>query len=81
MILTSLGVSDVIGIIIFFYVAKFYYKYFTRPNPLPGSIPLPIIGDLLGLIYYAKGDFTEWYKILHQRHGDIFESYMGGFRR
>ncbi|CAG8539965.1 15407_t:CDS:1 [Funneliformis caledonium] len=84
MILTSLSVSDVIGIIvsiILIYVAKFYFQYFTRTNPLPGSIPLPFVGNLLGIIHYGKGDFTVWYKILHERHGDIFETYIGGCRR
>ncbi|CAI2163553.1 6854_t:CDS:1 [Funneliformis geosporum] len=83
-IINSLGTRDFIGIIvsiILVYIAKFYYKYFTRPNPLPRPIPLPIFGDLLAIFYYAKGDVTLWFKLLQENHGDIFETYIGSFRR
>src|SRR5688572_14031008 len=83
MILTS-SLKDFIGIIIsiiLFYVAIFYYKYVTRSNPLPGSFPLPFIGNLFGMIYYAKGDRSEWNKILNQRYGDIYELYVGDVRK
>src|SRR5687767_4401229 len=79
-----LSLKDFIGIIIsiiLFYVAIFYYKYFTRPNPLPGSFPLPFIGNLFGMVYYAKGDRSEWNRISNKRYGDIFEIYIGGVRK
>ena len=58
-LLSSLGVLDFVEIIttiILIYVAHFYYKYLTRvnPNPLLGAIPLPLVGDLLGIIYQAN---------------------------
>src|SRR6266498_96250 len=82
--LTSLEPSNFIGIIIsiiLIYVAKFYYKYFTRPNPLPGPFPLPFIGNLLGFVYYAKGDRGVWSRILIEKYGDIYETYIGDLRR
>src|SRR6266540_4819660 len=82
--LTSLEPSNFIGIIIsiiLIYVAKFYYKYFTRPNPLPGPFPLPFIGNLFQLIYYAKGNKAALNKMLHEKHGDIYEIYIGDLRR
>ncbi|KAF0445751.1 cytochrome P450 [Gigaspora margarita] len=32
-----------IWLIIGFYIARFYYCYFTRPNPLPGPFSLPLL--------------------------------------
>ncbi|RIA90006.1 cytochrome P450 [Glomus cerebriforme] len=84
MILELFKISDYIGIIvsiILLYVAKFYYQYFTRTNPLPGPIPLPLIGNSLQMIYYVKGDMVDYYKFLHQRYGDIYELYIGNFRQ
>ena len=31
------------------YIANFYFKYYTRSNPLPGPFPIPIIGTLYAL--------------------------------
>jgi len=84
MALESLKISDFMGIItsiILLYVAKFYYQYFTRENPLPGPIPLPLIGNTLGMFYHVKGDMLTWYKVLHKRYGDIYELYVGNSRQ
>src|ERR1044072_881174 len=84
MFLTSLKELNLIGIItsvILIYVARFYYKYFTRPNPLPGPFPLPFTGNLLEIIYHARGDRFKWIKLQNEKHGDLFEIYIGGFRR
>jgi cytochrome P450 len=72
--------SDIFVILlttIFIYVVHFYYKYFTRVNPLPGPIPLPIIGNLLN----KSGDIDEWFLKLHKKYGDIFEIVLIGQRR
>lgn len=55
------------------YVVKFYFDYFTRPNKLPGPIPLPILGTLL----WYNGNSTEWVTKLHDKYGDMCELYMG----
>ncbi|GBB86620.1 hypothetical protein RclHR1_01300005 [Rhizophagus clarus] len=67
----------VLLITILIYVLHFYYKYFTRVNPLPGPIPLPIIGNLLN----KSGDLDEWFLKLHKKYGDIFEISLLGQRR
>ncbi|CAI2162752.1 2298_t:CDS:1 [Funneliformis geosporum] len=83
-IINSLGTTDLISIIvsiILVYIARFYYKYFTRPNPLPGPVPLPIVGNFLSIFYYGKGDVALWLKLLQEKHGDIYEIYLGSLRR
>src|SRR6266542_782759 len=79
--LPSNFIGIIISTIILIYVAKFYYKYFTRPNPLPGPFPLPFIGNLLGFVYYAKGDRAVWNRMLVEKYGDIYETYNGDLRR
>ncbi|GES92432.1 cytochrome P450 [Rhizophagus clarus] len=62
---------------IIFYVIRFYYKYFTRLNPLPGPLPLPIIGNLkLSTFKNADKFFGE----LNRKYGDICEIILSGKR-
>ncbi|RIA95356.1 cytochrome P450 [Glomus cerebriforme] len=61
----------VIGLVT--YIVLFYYRYFTRTNPLPGPLPLPIVGNLL----QYPGDAGKWVKQLRQTYGDMFEIYLG----
>ncbi|KAF0430582.1 cytochrome P450 [Gigaspora margarita] len=62
---------------ILFYVIKFYYKYFTRPNKLPGPLPIPIIE----CAYCFRGDFKQLFVSLNKKYGDIYEIQLGGYRR
>ncbi|CAG8746706.1 14685_t:CDS:2 [Cetraspora pellucida] len=76
----SFGLSDIPSLLIIFiisYVTQFYYRYFTRINPLPGPIPLPIIGNIHQKSGYSLGD---WYKLLHKQYGDMFEVNYAGQR-
>ncbi|CAG8601478.1 5006_t:CDS:2 [Funneliformis caledonium] len=75
------GLTTTIILIILIYVGHFYYKYFTRPNPLPGQIPLPLFGDVLSIIFQANGDDVEWFQFLNKKYGDIFETYIGNERK
>ncbi|RIB15981.1 cytochrome P450 [Gigaspora rosea] len=59
------------------YVFQFYYKYFTRPNKLPGPLPLPIIE----CGYLFTGNTRELLESLHKKYGDICEYYLAGSRR
>ncbi|KAF0342762.1 cytochrome P450 [Gigaspora margarita] len=59
-----------------FYVIRFYYKYFTRPNKLPGPFPLPIIG----CAYCFRGDIKQLFVSLTKKYGDIYEIQLGGRR-
>src|SRR5688572_19250431 len=58
------------------YVTIFYYRYFTRPSPLSGPIPLPIVGNVL----QYPGDAGKWLSQLRQTYGDMFEIYVGTTR-
>ncbi|CAB4376303.1 unnamed protein product [Rhizophagus irregularis] len=74
------GFSDIPSLLILFiigYVSHFYYRYFTRINPIPGPIPLPIVGNIHQKIGYSLG---EWYKLLHKQYGDMFEVNYAGQR-
>ncbi|KAF0448590.1 cytochrome P450 [Gigaspora margarita] len=59
------------------YVFQFYYKYYTRPNKLPGPIPLPFIG----CGYLFTGNTKQLLELLHKKYGDICEFYLAGSRR
>ncbi|CAB4395418.1 unnamed protein product [Rhizophagus irregularis] len=74
----NLEISDYlsfIGIILTIYVAHYYYKYFTRVNPLPGPFPLPFFGNLLQFFWYD--DLKLYFINNHKKYGDIFEVYLG----
>ena len=60
------------------YIAHYYFKYFTRPNPLPGPFPLPIIGNLY---LFKLDDYSRYAKHCHEKYGDLFEIYLGGDRQ
>ncbi|KAG9291322.1 hypothetical protein G9A89_003974 [Geosiphon pyriformis] len=53
----------------------FYFRYFTRENPIPGPLPLPIVGNLL----FAT-DLSNYCFKLGKKYGDIFEIWMGNER-
>ncbi|PKC12245.1 cytochrome P450 [Rhizophagus irregularis] len=59
-----------------FYLAFYYFKYFSRYRPLPGPFPLPFVGNRL----QYRGHPATWAKRLHEEYGDICEIYMGGER-
>jgi hypothetical protein len=79
-IISSLGISDIFFLLIIFlviYVTQFYYHYFTRPNALPGPLPLPIIGNAHQQIGYG---FNDWLILLHKKYGDMYEIILAGER-
>ncbi|GET03256.1 cytochrome P450 [Rhizophagus clarus] len=79
-IVSSFGISDIPSLLIILsiiYVSRFYYNYFTRPNPLPGPFPLPIIGSAYQQTGYG---FNEWLMLLHKKYGDMFEIILAGQR-
>ncbi|PKB92693.1 hypothetical protein RhiirA5_443748, partial [Rhizophagus irregularis] len=79
-IISTIGISDALSLLIIisiFYVARFYYHYFTRPNPLPGPFPLPIIGSAYQQIGYG---FNDWLLSLNKKYGDMYEIILAGQR-
>src|SRR4051812_18852517 len=76
-IFSSFGISDIFYLLIVFvisYVTRFYFLYFTRANPLPGPLPLPIFGNAhqsIGLGY------NDWLLSMHKKYGDMYEIYLG----
>ncbi|CAG8568072.1 19385_t:CDS:2, partial [Cetraspora pellucida] len=74
--LTLTNWSTVFLFIILSYTAKFYFSYFTRNNPLPGPLPLPIIGNA----YLFRGDLPEVFFNLQTKYGTIFELYFNSKR-
>ncbi|CAG8440277.1 15858_t:CDS:1 [Acaulospora colombiana] len=76
MTLFNVDISSIIILLIAGYVTRFYYKYLTRQSPLPGPIPLPLVGNILTF----TGDIAVWPSELQAKYGDIFEVYVGPTR-
>src|SRR5437764_4187775 len=69
--------SNLLSLILLFsltYVAQFYFRYFTRQNPIPGPIPFPLIGNF----ETYRPNASKWANELQKKYGDIFEVYSGG---
>ncbi|CAG8748391.1 18871_t:CDS:1, partial [Dentiscutata erythropus] len=67
---------SLILVLLIIYISKFYYKYFTRPNPLPGPMPIPI----LGTIHIIGMNPLTWYNKNKEKAGAICEFYIGSER-
>ncbi|KAF0555489.1 cytochrome P450 [Gigaspora margarita] len=64
-----------------FYILHFYYLHFTRTNPLPGPMPIPLIGTFE--IFRAHIDIDAWFYKLTQKYGQngVFELNLIGNRQ
>ncbi|RHZ76333.1 hypothetical protein Glove_199g146 [Diversispora epigaea] len=58
------------------YTSHYYYKYFTRENPLPGPFPLPFIGNILQVFRNFSFDLEN----VQAKYGDLCEFHMGSKR-
>jgi hypothetical protein len=70
--------SNVFALLIFvfaLYILHFYISYYYRENPMPGPLPLPILGNYLQCPNYE--DMVVWVEALHKKYGDMWETYTG----
>jgi len=69
----------IISTLICLYVIHFYYKHFTRINPLPGPLPVPLIGSF----EIFKNDIDAWFFRLNKdyKHDGVFELNIAGNRQ
>ncbi|CAG8576946.1 3700_t:CDS:2 [Ambispora leptoticha] len=70
-------VINVLLLLFFLHIFKFYLEYYTRENPLAGPFPLPLIGSL----YQYPGEMIPWIYGLYKKHGDMFELWNGSKRQ
>ncbi|GBB88002.1 hypothetical protein RclHR1_14500004 [Rhizophagus clarus] len=64
---------SLIVITLIIYVTNYYYKYFTRVNPLPGPFPFPYFGNLPQLYILHGRDTKKFFDYNHKKYGDLFE--------
>src|SRR5690348_1062355 len=81
-ILTDIKLTDIFNIsffIICFYILHFYHRHFTRANPLPGPIPIPLIGSFA----IFKEDIDAWFYELNKtyKHDGVYELNIVGNRQ
>ncbi|CAG8701172.1 11982_t:CDS:2 [Funneliformis caledonium] len=75
-LISTTNLIVIIQLLIITYVARFYYKYFTRQSPLPGPFPLPLVGNL-----FQFGLNPAKYAMDHQHDYDsMFEIWIGSNR-
>ncbi|RIA89376.1 hypothetical protein C1645_824953, partial [Glomus cerebriforme] len=70
------GLIKIIPTFIIIYIIKYYLTWYTRENPIPGPIPLPLIGNL----HQIGKDMGKGALKLQQKYGDIFEVSLGSTR-
>ncbi|CAG8489887.1 18339_t:CDS:2 [Acaulospora morrowiae] len=78
----SLGIYDLFVLSLTLLVIKilsYYYKYYTRKDPLPAPFPLPFVGHIFDHLIYSS-DFSEYCHQLQDKYGDIYEQWFGSER-
>ncbi|CAB4389817.1 unnamed protein product [Rhizophagus irregularis] len=79
-IISSFQSSDIFSISLTFiviYIVRYYYKFFTRLNPLPGPFPLPLLGNGHQIV---GTDFNKWLLSMYKKYGDMYEINLAGSR-
>ncbi|CAB5386286.1 unnamed protein product [Rhizophagus irregularis] len=70
------NLNKIIPTLIIAYIFKYYLSWYTRENPIPGPIPLPLIGNL----HQIGKDLGKEAIKLQKKYGDIFEVMLGPSR-
>ncbi|CAG8511441.1 16657_t:CDS:2 [Dentiscutata erythropus] len=73
-----MSILTFIEIFLVLYITYFYFRYFTRPNPLYGPFPLPFIGTL----FQIGTNPHNWIEknIKYSKGNGIWEFYIGHLR-
>src|SRR5687768_9576050 len=64
---------SLIVVALIIYVTYYYYKYFSRVNPLPGPFPFPLFGNLPQLYIWHGGNLKKFFESSQKKYGDLFE--------
>ncbi|CAG8524512.1 5188_t:CDS:2 [Acaulospora morrowiae] len=78
----SLGIYDLFVLSLTLLIIRifgYYYKYYTRQDPLPAPFPLPFVGHLFDHLIYSN-DFSEYCHRLQDKYGDVYEQWFGSER-
>ena len=78
-LISSLNFSNILSlstILTVVYVSQFYFRHFTRPNPLPGPFPLPLVGNSLQVGH----KFNDFLVAMHKKYGDMYEVFLADQR-
>ena len=70
------GILKISLVALIAYISNYYYKYFTRENPLPGPFPLPFIGNTHQVFKNHSFDICKF----QAKYGDLCEFYTGSQR-
>ncbi|CAG8635591.1 8754_t:CDS:2 [Funneliformis mosseae] len=61
-------------LILTLYTARFYFRYFTRKNKVPGPLPFPFFGTMP--YSYIVGQYR-FLNYCYEKYGTLFEIYVG----
>ncbi|EXX53165.1 cytochrome P450 [Rhizophagus irregularis DAOM 181602=DAOM 197198] len=75
----NFGIYDCVLFLTLTYVAYYYYKYFTRENPLPGPFPFPLVGNFPQILWFI-GNIEMFFNCCYKKYGDIYEIYTINIR-
>ncbi|RGB28472.1 cytochrome P450 [Rhizophagus diaphanus] len=67
----EINALSLLSTVLIIYVAYYYFKYFTRVNPLPGPFPFPIIGTFPYAIWF-KEDAPKFFEYCYKKYENMY---------